>query len=182
MTRRRHRPKRVAGAVRQLPWQTVTNPYAPVEILQQDQVETILDAAFSVLETQGMRFLEPGSRDLLRAAGATVDDASLMVRFERALIEEKLALAPAGFTLRARNPEHDLEIGGNRIVFVSIGGPAFVSDLDKGRRPGNYREMCDYLKVVQSLNIIHQEGGGGFEALDSRLHRARQLQGTRRIN
>jgi trimethylamine--corrinoid protein Co-methyltransferase len=26
--------------------------------------------------------------------------------------------------------------------------------------------MCDYLKLVQSLNVIHQEGGGGFEALD----------------
>jgi trimethylamine--corrinoid protein Co-methyltransferase len=26
--------------------------------------------------------------------------------------------------------------------------------------------MCDYFRVVQSLNIIHQEGGGAFEAMD----------------
>ena len=26
--------------------------------------------------------------------------------------------------------------------------------------------MCDYLKLVQSLNIVHQEGGGAFEAMD----------------
>jgi trimethylamine--corrinoid protein Co-methyltransferase len=26
--------------------------------------------------------------------------------------------------------------------------------------------MCDYLRIVQSLNIIHQEGGGAFEAMD----------------
>jgi trimethylamine--corrinoid protein Co-methyltransferase len=39
-------------------------------------------------------------------------------------------------------------------------------DLDRGRRAGTYREMCDYLKVVQSLNVIHQEGGGPFEPLD----------------
>nr|NIR59369.1 methyltransferase [Gammaproteobacteria bacterium] len=31
---------------------------------------------------------------------------------------------------------------------------------------GTYAEQCDFLRVVQSLDIIHQEGGGGFEALD----------------
>ncbi|MDE0756087.1 MAG: trimethylamine methyltransferase family protein, partial [Woeseiaceae bacterium] len=54
----------------------------------------------------------------------------------------------------------------NNLVFASVGGPAFVSDLDKGRRPGNYAELCDYLRVIQSLNIIHQEGGGSFEPMD----------------
>ena len=44
--------------------------------------------------------------------------------------------------------------------------PAFCSDLDKGRRPGNYEEMCDYLRLIQSLNVIQQEGGGPFEAMD----------------
>ena len=39
-------------------------------------------------------------------------------------------------------------------------------DLRRGRRAGTYAEMCDYLKLVQSLNILHQEGGGPFEPLD----------------
>ena len=26
--------------------------------------------------------------------------------------------------------------------------------------------MCDYLKLIQSLNVLHQEGGGPFEPLD----------------
>ncbi len=77
-----------------------------------------------------------------------------------------LAHAPAEFGLRARNPDHNLHIGTNNIVFAAVGGPAFVSDLDKGRRPGSYEEMCDYLRLVQSLNIIHQEGGGCFEPMD----------------
>jgi trimethylamine---corrinoid protein Co-methyltransferase len=82
------------------------------------------------------------------------------------MVREKIALAPAEFELRARNPDHDLTIGGDNIVFASVGGPAFCCDLDNGRRPGNYEEMCDYLKLVQSLNIVHQEGGGVFEAMD----------------
>jgi len=118
------------------------------------------------LENQGLRFLEPGSRKQLAAAGADVDEARMMVRFDRNFVREMLALAPSEFTLRARNPAHNLHIGGRHVVFVSVGGPAFCSDLDKGRRPGTYAEMCDYLRLIQSLNIVHQEGGGAFEAMD----------------
>jgi len=95
-----------------------------------------------------------------------VDEAEEIVRFDPAMVREKLSLAPATFELRARNPARDLKVGGNNILFASVGGPAFCSDLDNGRRPGTYAEMCDYFRVVQSLNIIHQEGGGAFEAMD----------------
>ena len=166
MTRRGHRQKRIANQIRQLPWREVSNNYTPVEILSSDQIEIIIETALDVLSSQGMRFLEPSSRDTLRKAGADVDDSTQMVRLDPALVREKLALAPADFGLRARNPEHNLMIGGNRIAFTSVGGPAFCSDLERGRRPGNYEEMCDYLRIVQSLNIVHQEGGGAFEAMD----------------
>ena len=166
MTRRSRRPKRVANEIRQLPWRNVANPYAAVEVLDPDQVETILQSAFQVLETQGMRFLEPNSRKTLAAAGADVDESTLMVRFDRDMVAEKIAPAPAEFSLRARNPAHNLQIGGNNIVFGSVGGPAFCNDMELGRRPGTYAEMCDYLRLVQSLNIIHHEGGGPFEAMD----------------
>ncbi|MDH3531931.1 MAG: trimethylamine methyltransferase family protein [Gammaproteobacteria bacterium] len=166
MTRRSHRKKRVAKAIRQLPWGAVSNPYAPVEILDAQQLETIIDSAYKLLKSKGMRFLESRSRKLMKTAGADVDEATLMVRFERGLVSEKLALAPREFGLRARNPQHNLKVGGNHIIFASVGGPAFVNDLDNGRRPGKYTEMCDYLRIVQSLNIVHQEGGGPFEAMD----------------
>lgn len=166
MTRRGHRRKRVANQIEQLPWSDVVNPYAPTEVLNAEQLERIIDGAFTVLETQGMRFLEPGSRKQLQKGGADVVEETKMVRFDRDLVMEKLALAPAEFDLRARNPAHNLHVGGNHIFFASVGGPAFCSDLDKGRRPGTYDEMCDYVRLVQSLNVIHQEGGGAFEAMD----------------
>ncbi len=166
MTRRRHRQKRVVNAIRQLPWRDVVNGYAPVEVISADQVETIIDTALDVLARQGMRFLEPRSRKLMQDAGAEVDEAAKIVRFDPDMVRECLQHAPASFTLRARNPARDLTVGGQHIIFGSVGGPAFCSDLDKGRRPGNYAEMCDYLRVIQSLNIIQQEGGGPFEAMD----------------
>ncbi len=166
MTRRSHRAKRVANEIRQLPWRSIVNPYAPIETLNAEQLETIIQASFQVLETQGMRFLDPVGRKIMRDAGADVDEATRMVRFDRDLVTANLALAPSEFGLRARNPAHNLKVGANNILFSSVGGPAFCSDLDDGRRPGTYDEMCDFLRLVQSLNIVHQEGGGAFEAMD----------------
>lgn len=166
MSRPGGRPRRAAASVRQLPYQSLVNRYAPIEILSSDQVEAIIAAALSILENQGMRFLEASSRRLLQSAGAQVDEATMQVRFDRALVLEKLALAPPQFRLRARNAAHDLVIGGNNLVFCAVGGPAFCSDLDRGRRAGTHAEVCDFLRLVQSLNIIHQESGGPFEAMD----------------
>ncbi len=156
----------MVAAVRQLPFGLLSNPYAPIEVLSADHVEAIIDAALTILETRGMRFLEDSSRQLMRSAGAECDEATRMLRFDRGLVLEKLALAPAQFTLRARNRAHDLCIGGNGVVFGAVGGPAFCTDLDRGRRPGTHAELCDYLRLIQSLNILHQEGGGAFEAMD----------------
>ena len=166
MARRGHREKRVANAIAQLEWREVVNPYQPIDVLDEEQVQTVIDGALQILETNGMRFLEVGSRLRLASAGADVDEETMMVRFDRDMVMEQIAQTPSSFELRARNPAHNLKFGASHHIFASVGGPAFVSDLDKGRRPGTYEEVCDYLRLVQSLNIIHQEGGGPFEAMD----------------
>jgi trimethylamine--corrinoid protein Co-methyltransferase len=147
-----------------LPWRQLRNPWTPQETLSADQVEVIIDSALTVLREQGMRFLEGESRKLLQRAGAEVDGRT--VRFDPDMVREYTKLAPEQYPLRARNPDRDLVIGGDHMVFTSVGGPAFCSDLDKGRRPGTYAEMCDYFRLVQSLNILHQEGGCCFEPMD----------------
>lgn len=90
----------------------------------------------------------------------------MIVRFDPELVAAMLAFAPSSFTLRARNSAHDLIIGGDNVVFTSVGGPAFVSDVERGRRPGTHAEQEEYLRIIQSLGVIHQEGGGPFEAMD----------------
>ena len=165
-SRRTRRPARNVGGIIQRPWKLMSRPYAPIEVLSADQVMAIHDAALTVLEEIGMRVLESRARAFYRAAGAMVDEADMRVRFDRAMITKLLKTVPAEFGLTARNPARNLKIGGRNCVLASVGGPAYVMDLDKGRRAGTYAEMCDYLKLIQSLNVIHQEGGGPFEPLD----------------
>jgi len=57
-------------------------------------------------------------------------------------------------------------IGDGHVVFCSVGGPAFVTDVDRGRRPGNHADFLDFVRVIGALDVIHQEGGGPLEPTD----------------
>jgi len=160
------RASRGGGGIKQLPWRQPCNPYAPLEVLNAEQVEQIHQASLTLLENHGMRVLHEAARQMLAEAGADVDHATEMVRFNRALVMEKVALAPSEVTLHARNPAKNFKLGGNHLAFTSVGSPAYCNDLDRGRRRGTFDEVCDYIRLVQSLDIIHQEGGGPFEAIE----------------
>ena len=163
---RRTRKNRGGSGIRQLPWGQPVNSYPPLEVLSADQLEQIHLASLTLLENQGMRVLHKDARDLLEQAGADVNHDTEMVRFDRDLVMEKVGLAPSEITLHARNPAKNFKLGGNHLAFTSVGGPAYCTDLDRGRRRGTFEEVCEYLKLVQSLDIIHQEGGGPFEPIE----------------
>ena len=162
----RRRERRTSGGVQRLPWRTLTNPYRPVEILSVDQIETIHRASLRILAEVGLEVLGDRAIDLLAAAGAQVDRTSRRVRLDPAMVEETIVTAPSEFRLHARNPARHVEIGGRNVVFTSVGGPAFVSDLDRGRRPGNAADFVDYVRLIGSLDVIHMEAGGPLEPND----------------
>ena len=150
----------------QRPWTHVSNPYRPIEVLGADQVEEIHQASLTILEEIGIAFLLPEALEILQAAGAEVNMTSQVVRFDRGLVEESLSHAPSTFTLHARNPEHNLELGENHVNFATVGSAPNVSDLERGRRPGNFRDYCDLLRLAQSINVIHLCGGYPVEPVD----------------
>ncbi len=164
--RPRRRETRRSGGPKQLPWRALVNPYAPIEVLDEEQLERIHDASLSVLEEIGIEFLSDAALDVLARAGADVDRASRRVRLDRGLIAESIAQAPAEFTLHARNPARNVTIGGNHINFCPVGSPPNCSDLDGGRRPGTFADYCNLLRLAQSLNIIHFIGGYPVEPID----------------
>lgn len=57
-------------------------------------------------------------------------------------------------------------MGDGFLAFTAVGGPPFVSDLKRGRRAGNYADMCDFLRLTHMLNIVHIEGGCSIEPCD----------------
>ena len=142
----------------QLPWQNVVNPYPPMELLSAGQVEAIHDTSLRILEELGIELMSPRGRALLRAAGAEVDEASGNVRLDRGLVEQRLSTAPASFTLTPRNLAKRVYLGGNHLNFGLVAGPPNVHDCERGRRAGNFRDYCDFIRLAHHFNAIHLLG------------------------
>ena len=160
------RKERAAGQLQQLPYRPFRHRFRPIEVMDEEQVEAIHDAAMTILENTGLRILDPEARRILRSGGFDVDDAGEIVRFDREGIAELARKAPSGTSVRGRNPEKRVPIGDGHMAITAVGGPAFASDLERGRRPGTADDMRAFIKLTQMLNVLHLEGGCSVEPTD----------------
>ena len=74
----------------QRPWAQPRLRFRPTEILSADEIESIHQASLRVLSELGMDFLDPDAREALRAAGAETSPDSQRVRFDPAMVTERI--------------------------------------------------------------------------------------------
>lgn len=158
--------RKESGAVAQPAWSIPRHQDSCVEPLSAEQVERVLAAAYRVLETIGVEFMLPEARQILKAAGALVDEDSYRVRIGRDIVDAALRSAPRSFAITPRNPERVLPIGPETLVFAPVASAPNCSDLDGGRRSGNRRDFRSFLKLAQSFNCLHTLGGYPVEPID----------------
>jgi trimethylamine--corrinoid protein Co-methyltransferase len=161
----------------QRPWAQPRMRYRPTEAISADEVESIHLASLRILSEIGMDFLDVEAREVLKAAGAHTDPDTQRVRFDPDMVTETIKTAPSSFTLHARNPEHDLQLGGDWMAFGTVGSPPNVSDLDRGRRIGNREDYQNLLRLGQLLNPVHFLAGYPVEPVDIH-HGVRHLHST----
>ena len=162
--RRGRRADAAHTPIQQPPFQQPRHTLEPSRIVSDDQLEAIHRQSLKVLEEIGMDILHDEARAILGKAGARVDGER--VRIGREIIEEALKTPPSEFTFHARNPAHDIRVGGKWIAFAPVGGPPNCSDLDRGRRPGTLEDAGNFVKLSQFFNTVHTAGGASVDALD----------------
>ena len=79
---------------------------------------------------------------------------------------EMLAKAPETFTVRGRNPDRAVTLGGGSFVLTPVGGSPFCSDLERGRREGSMRDYLELVKMTQAADLLTCQQSGVVEASD----------------
>ena len=90
--RRRSRkpPAAPAVAIRQIDRKVLRNRFAPLEALDEEQLEFIHNISLRIVEEEGVEVMGDQALDLFRKAGASVDENGV-VRMDRALLLETVA-------------------------------------------------------------------------------------------
>lgn len=135
------------------------------EILNAEAIEIIEHNAETVLEEIGVDFVDnPAALQRWRDVGADV--VGERVRIPRGLARKLCATAPNRITQHARNPERNVEIGGNSLVFAPVYGPPFVRDLEGGRRYATIADFQKFVKLGYMSKWLHHSGGTVCEPTD----------------
>jgi len=162
--RRGHADRAGTAVIDQMPWRLPRNPDKPVEPLRQEGVLAIHKGAMRILSEIGIEFLNEEAREHLVRAGCKVTDTN--VRMDEDFVMEMVRRAPSSFTITPRNPERQLIIGGDVIVFGNVSSPPNSWDLERGKRSGDFETYKEFLKLTQYFNCIHFAGGYAPEPID----------------
>ena len=136
-------------------WLRIKNPYPPVLQFSEDQIEAIHCTSLTLLRDKGMRVLSKEARGLYASAGAIVDEETRMVRFDPDMVLQLVQRSPYQFSMHGRAPERWFDVGGNNLVFATVGGPPHYSDLEGGRRAGTLDTFQDLLRLAQNYDVLH---------------------------
>jgi trimethylamine--corrinoid protein Co-methyltransferase len=137
-----------------------------VELIDEEQLEAIHQASLEILSEIGMDFAHEGARRMLAEAGARVDPDSERVRFDAEFIDHWVSQAPSEFTMHARNPERNMQMGGNALAFGAVSSAPNSSDEPGGRRAGNQEDFRRFVRLGHVINTMHFWPGYPVEPVD----------------
>ncbi len=137
------------------PFRQLQTRWPPLDVLPPEDLARIHNASMQILENTGIEILDAEALDVFAKAGAKVDKIARRVWPDRGLLMDAVAKAPASFTLHARNPQRSVIIGGNNIVFSPVGGQAYSTNFERGRRQGCLADLEELIKLVHCFNVLH---------------------------
>jgi trimethylamine--corrinoid protein Co-methyltransferase len=132
-----------------------TRKFKPLAILTEEQIEDIHRGTLDVLETAGVRVECDRGLELFADHGCKVDFDKKRVRIPSYLVEDCLSKCPSSYTVKARDPNYDLRIGGNTLYFLNMPTTRRV-DLDTWEsRPGTLQEHGEDVRLLDALDAVH---------------------------
>lgn len=122
-----------------------------------ETLERLHKASLQVLESTGVQFFHPKVLRIIQNRGVKV--AGQTAYFSPQQVMEWIKKAPSSFAVHARNPEHDILLGGDKTEFAAgYGAPAIVDQFGH-KRSATYTDYLAFLKMVHQCSFFHINGG-----------------------
>lgn len=124
--------------------------------LSKSDIKRIADSAFRILEESGILVASPTARAAFKAAGAEVDETTMIAKLSRRLVEDAIASNPSSVTLHSRNGKYDCVLEKNRVHYGTGGTAIYVLDPDTGeRRSSTVKDVILNARMVEALENLH---------------------------
>jgi trimethylamine--corrinoid protein Co-methyltransferase len=130
-------------------------PHFTVQCLSDEQLDTLQEATFTILENIGVQFPSDKALTIFAEHGADVDWNTKIVKMSPELVGKALSTVPRYFTLGARDPAFDLNLEKNVTYFTTDGcGYQTVDFETRERRPSKKADVGRMARVADYLSSI----------------------------
>lgn len=117
----------------------------------------IHQAAMKIMTNIGVQIHNEEALEIYKANGVRTEGNTIFLTEEQ--IRYYLDKAPEKFTIYARNPKYNVEVGGWKTNAAPAYGCAFIQDRDGTVRRGNLEDYVKYAKLVHGLDEYDINGG-----------------------
>jgi trimethylamine--corrinoid protein Co-methyltransferase len=126
-----------------------------LHVLSEDDVKLVHSSSLRLLQEVGIEIEYQPAVDILRDAGQKVEGSR--VYFDPEYVKKMVAEAPNEFTLHARDPEFNIQIGGDNLVYAPGYGAPFI--IQKGKRRATvWEDYMNFLKLAHVSEDIDLSG------------------------
>jgi trimethylamine--corrinoid protein Co-methyltransferase len=133
------------------------------ELLASNEVDQIHQTSMKLLETVGIEFPYEPAVAAFREHGVKTDGSRVLLSETQLL--KALETVPRKFTIHARNPQHDVTVGGGHPVFAPGYGAPFLVDpapAAEGVVGKRAPTMEDYVKLVKLVHALPNQDMSGY--------------------
>jgi trimethylamine--corrinoid protein Co-methyltransferase len=132
--------------------------------LTKEQISTIHDATLQVLSRTGFRFACDRVQDIFKKNGFKVDGERVYFREKEIL--RALQTIPKSFTIRARNPEHDIHLEQGKVSIGLGRGAVRYVEPDGSCRTATKDDVIKSLKLGQVIDVLEHLGPLAYPSFD----------------
>ena len=126
-----------------------------LQVLSENEKSQVHERTLRILARTGVRVDTARGRQILREAGAKVDENTRIVQFPQKLIEQALGLVPKTFSLGARRPAWDLDLNTGDCQLLLDGEGTLVLDRKTGKhRDSTFHDWLEATRLADALDDI----------------------------
>jgi trimethylamine--corrinoid protein Co-methyltransferase len=122
----------------------------PCHLLTAEQVQTLHEAALTILEETGLLVRNEAAREVFGRHGCRVDAETGIVRLPRAVVEQWRQSFPARFHLYGRDPQYDVVLPDDGPLIANASACPNVIDLESGER--RRAVSADLARIAHLIN------------------------------
>lgn len=127
-----------------------------MQVLTKDELNLIHDTSMEILADVGVRFNSSEVLEIFHQHRFHIDGTRVFISEND--LRTALETAPSHFTLRARNPAHNVSIGEDDFVFLPTGGAPNVVTSERRLRPATLEDYHTCCRLVQTSDQLDMNG------------------------